>query len=301
MLKKPAFLIIFISGILSGIIILSQLSFKNDDKADKDDRVSSELFYAPHLPNTMSFAGEKTPMERSDVREMFDRELIYNFYSQGHMIYLIKLSKRYFPLIEPILKSEGVPDDFKYLCVAESNLQPLTSRVGAQGFWQFMTTTAPGYALEVSKDVDERNDIIKSTYAACKYLKQAYAKLGSWTAAAASYNCGMGGYNSLATFQKTKYYYDLQLPTETNKYIFRILTFKHIMGNAGKLGFVIEEETQYKNTRLRTIKVSQSIPNLAEWALANGSNYKLLKYYNPWLISRSLEVKPGKQYDVLLP
>ena len=282
------------------LIIISQLSFTNNEKT-KNYKNGDTQYFAPHLPNKMSFAGEKTPLERMDIQEMFDRELIYNLYSQGHMLYLIKLSKRFFPVIEPILKSEGIPDDFKYLCVAESNLQPLTSKVGAQGFWQFMATTAPGYALEVSKDVDERNDITKSTYAACKYLKQAYTKLGSWTAAAARYNCGMGGYNAQATFQKTSYYYDLQLPTETNKYIFRILSFKHIRMNAEQLGFTIDNDVQYKNTRLRKVTVNQSITNLADWAITNGSTYRLMKYYNPWLISRSLAVKPGKQYEILLP
>lgn len=299
MLKTAKNIAAIILGAGCILIIISQLSFTNNDKTENKN--NNQQYFAPHLPKKISFAEEKTPLERNDVQEMFDRELIYNFYSQGHMLYLIKLSKRMFPIIEPILKSEGIPDDFKYLCVAESNLQPLTSRVGAQGFWQFMATTAPAYALEVSKDVDERNDISKSTYAACKYLKQAYSKLGSWTAAAASFNCGMGGYSSQATFQKTNNYYDLQLPTETNKYIYRILSLKHIMMNAEQLGLIIENETQYKNPRLRKLTVSQNIANLADWALANNSNYKLLKFYNPWLVSRSLTVKPGKQYEILLP
>ena len=300
MFKTPKNIAAVVIGTGCMLIIISQLSFTNNEKTENYKSINPQ-YIAPQLPGKMSFAGEKTPLERTDIQEMFDRELIYNLYSQGHMLYLIKLSKRFFPVIEPILKSEGIPADFKYLCVAESNLQPLTSRVGAQGFWQFMASTAPAYALEVSKDVDERNDIVKSTYAATKYLKQAYNKLGSWTAAAASFNCGIGGYNAQATFQKTNNYYDLQLPTETNKYIFRILSLKHIMMNAEQLGFIIENDAQYKTPRLRKFTVSQSIPNLADWAITNGSTYRLMKYYNPWLVSRSLTVKPGKQYEILLP
>jgi hypothetical protein len=304
MTGKTKFIIIFSLGVLTGIFIISQLAFRDNAKKDKKEQQKSApapQIYIPQLPEEISFAGEKVPLDRWEVREAFDRELIYNYNAPGHITYLLKLSRRFFPLIEQKLKENGIPDDFKYLCVAEGSLQNLTSRVGASGFWQFMNATAPGYNLEISKDVDERYELIKATDAACRYLKTGFAKFGNWTAAAASYNCGMGRYNDLATFQQTKYYYDLQLPDETNKYIFRIITFKHLMGNAKEMGFMIDDENGYKPYNTRSVSVSSSIPNLAVWAINNGTTYKILKILNPWLRERSLNAKPGKTYIIKLP
>jgi membrane-bound lytic murein transglycosylase D len=187
------------------------------------------------------------------------------------------------------------------LCVAEGNLQNLVSKAGATGFWQFMKSSAPGYNLEVSNDVDYRYEVSKSTEAACKYLKRAYDKFGNWTAAAASYNCGMGGYNAQATFQKTYNYYDLQLPDETNNYLYRILVFKYLMSNAEELGYTVNDKNGYQPIKVRSIVVSSSIPDLAQWARNNGSTYKMLKLLNPWLRSRSLSVSGGKSYTINLP
>jgi hypothetical protein len=302
MTNKNKSIIIFSLGVITGILLISQLAFRENENREKAQKqVPQRQFFLPELPEGMSFAGEKVPLERWEIREALDRELIYNYNNPGHMSYILKLSKRFFPVIEERLKANGVPDDFKYLCVAESNLQNLTSAVGAKGYWQFMNYTGPGYNLEIREDVDERYDIIKSTNAACMYLKQAYSKFGNWTAAAASYNCGMGGYNSHSTFQQTKNYYDLQLPDETNKYIFRILTFKHLISNAKQMGFMVDESNGYKPVNTRTVTVSSSIPNLAQWALDNGTTYKMIKILNPWLRSRSLSVSGGRNYIIKLP
>jgi len=305
MTAKSKAIIYFSLGMLSGILILSQLAFKENGKEEKKnvqaEKVAPPQLYLPQVPDKMSFAGEVVPLDRWEVSEAFDRELIYNYNNPGHISYILKLSKRYFPLIEQRLKENGVPDDFKFLCVAESNLQNLMSGVGATGFWQFMKTTAPGYNLQVSENTDDRYDVLKSTDAACKYLKQAYAKFGNWTAAAASYNCGMGRYNDLSTFQQTKYYYDLQLPDETNKYIFRILTFKHLMTNADELGYMVNENNGYQPFETTSVTVTSSIPNLAKWAIDNGTNYKMLKILNPWMRERSLIVTGGRSYEVKLP
>ena len=242
------------------------------------------------------------PLERWDVKERFDRELLFNYYNQANVLFIMKLANRYFPVISERLKANGVPDDFKYLCVAESNLlSGARSRVGATGFWQFMDNTAPGYGLQANSQVDDRFDVAKSTDAACKYLKQAYAKFGSWTAAAASYNCGQGGYNAQVTYQGTANYYDLLLPEETNRYIFRILTFKHLLENAEELGFVLSDEEKYHEVPYRTITVSSTIPNLAAFARSNGTTYKMLKQMNPWLRGKSLTVTGGKTYTLKLP
>lgn len=296
---------VFLLGALTGIFIVSHFAFKENNSArgntiNRGESKAPTLFL-PETPKQMSLFGEKVPLEQWEIREAFDRELIYNYNNPGHITYILKLSKRYFPMIEERLAANGVPDDFKYLCVAESNLQNLVSRVGASGFWQFMKSTAPGYNLNVGEDVDERYEVVKSTEAACKYLKAAYAKFGNWTAAAASYNCGMGGYNAQANFQKTKHYYDLQLPDETNKYIFRILSFKHIMSNAKDLGFMVDDANGYRIPSTKSVTVSTTIPNIAQWAIDNGTNYKMVKLLNPWLRSRSLSITGGKSYVIKVP
>ena len=292
----------FLAGLIAGVFIISQFAFReNKEKDDKKFQSSVGEFDLPVVPDTMSFSGESVPLTRWEVREAFDRELIYNYGFPAHISYILKLSKRYFPVIEERLKQNNIPEDFKYLCVAESNLQNVISKAGATGFWQFMHYTGPGFNLEINENVDERYSVIKSTDAACRFLKEAYAKFGSWTAAAASYNCGQGAYNQQAVFQQTKYYYDLQLPEETNKYVFRILSFKYLMDNAKKMGYKVNDENGYQPLNVKTINVKSTIPNLAAWAFSNNTNYKMLKLLNPWMRGRSLIVKPGKSYAVRLP
>ena len=293
----------FAAGAVASFLLLSQFAFRSgaSDKTTQQKPVSPE-WRAPAIPQQLQFAGEAVPLDRWDVHEKFERELLINTYSPANILILLKRSGRYFPVISERLKANGVPDDFKYLCIAESNLHGIAvSRAGAVGYWQFMNGTAPGYGLEANTQVDQRMDIAKSTDAACKYLKQAFQKFGSWTAAAASYNCGMGGYNGQATFQRTKDYYDLQLPEETNRYIYRILAFKHIFENADALGFKMNDEEQYGEVPFRTVNVTSSISNLADFAIQNGTTYQMLRQMNPWLKGRSLTVGGGKSYNIKLP
>lgn len=290
----------FVSGFFICLIILTQFSF--DRSTVRNEKNTETKWHAPSLPDKIDFAGEEVPLNRWDVRERFDRELLFNYYYQNNVLFMLKLSNRYFPVIEERLKANGVPTDFKYLCVAESNLlSNVTSKAGAVGYWQFMSGTAPAYNLEVNRQVDMRRNIIRSTDAACKYLKSAYNKFGSWTAAAASYNCGQGGYSGQAKLQRTNYYYDLMLPEETNRYIFRILAFKHLIENAKDLGFVLENEELYQPVNTRKVVVTLPVSDLVQFAFDNGTNYKTLKLLNPWLRSNSLPVRPGKSYEILLP
>lgn len=294
-----------LGGIAGGLLAVSLLGF-SPDKGDGLTTVFSDgrlqyKWYAPQIPPQMSFAGEKVPLERRDVREALDRELIANYYGHTGTLYALKLAGRWFPVIEPRLKAAGIPDDFKYLCIAESHLQNQTSRAGAVGFWQFMPGTAPQFGLEVNDDVDERYHVAKSTDAACRYFQQAYNRFGNWTAAAASYNCGMGGYNNFATAQGQNNFYNILFLEETNRYIFRILALKHIIGNARGMGFMMEGADQYRPIPVRKITVSSSIPNLAQWAIENGSTYKAIKQQNPWLRAKSLRVAPGRSYEIEIP
>jgi membrane-bound lytic murein transglycosylase D len=286
----------------AGSLFIFLLAFRESNEVTTPAGTTSEQTMQPVIPERMDFAGEAVPLERWDVRERLDRELLFNYYNKPHVLYILKLSNRYFPLIEERLKANGVPDDFKYLCVAESALiDNAISKAGAVGFWQFMPATAPSYNLSVNQQVDHRYDLRRSTDAACIYFKQAYAKFGSWTAAAASYNCGMGGYNGNATFQQTKNYYDLQLPEETSRYMFRILTFKHLMSNADALGFKLSKEDLYEPVPSRELVVTKTVPDLAAFAIAEGTTYKSLRLLNPWIRGRSLTASAGNPVTIKLP
>ena len=254
----------------------------------------------PKIPVQFSFATEKVPLEKWEVREQFDRAFTLIYYQTGGILTILKYANRWFPLITERLKQNGIPEDFKYLCVAESTLQNLISRAGAVGFWQFMSYTAPGFGLEINNSIDERYNVLKSTDAASKYLKQAFIKFGSWTAAAASYNCGQGRYNEQSVFQRTKNYYDLHLPEETNNYIYRILSFKYLMENAEKFGYTVPSDL-YAPFQTRSVIISNTISNLADFAINNGTTYRMLRILNPWLKGRSLIVNSGKSYTILLP
>jgi hypothetical protein len=295
-----------IIGVVIGAASIVAFSFREINENEEPASMSSNgklqyKWYAPELPKSISFAGEKVPLDKFEVRDALDRELLINSYSHSQTLYAMKLSYRYFPIIEERLKANGVPDDFKYLCVAESHLQNATSNAGAVGFWQFMRDTGPRYGLVINDDVDERYNVRKATDAACMYFKQAKEKFGSWTAAAASYNCGQGGYNSHSTFQGASNYYDVMLPEETMRYVFRIVALKYIFQNAEKMGFMLQPEDLYRPYKTRSITVDKSISNLSQWAQDNGANYKLLKTLNPWLRSRTLNVPAGKTYEIELP
>lgn len=301
-MKRVAAIFNFSAAFAIALLLFSQFAFRSNAKEKLNVKATSPEWRAPALPQQLSFAEEAVPLNRWEVKERLERELLINTYSPANILYLLKLSGRYFPTISERLKANGVPDDFKYLCIAESNLQSgARSRVGAVGYWQFMGGTAPGYGLEAGAEVDERMDLVKSTDAACRYLKQAYAKFGNWTAAAASYNCGQGGYNSQATFQRSTNYYELQLPEETNRYIFRILAFKHILENAEALGFKVSKSERYSEVPYRAVTVTTTIANLADFAIQNGTSYKMIRVMNPWLRGRSLKVARGKTYVIKLP
>lgn len=301
---RPAFY--FLSGVAVAAMIMTGLAFNRANEAEEMVMVKPDgrllyKWYAPELPKAISFASEPVPLDRWEVRERLDRDVLMNYYTHGSLLYILKLTSRYFPEIEERLAANGVPDDFKYLCVAESSLQHLTSSAGAQSLWQFLGGTATQYGLQVDGEVDERYNVKKATDAACKYFLAAYAKYGNWTAAAASYNCGMGGYHNQVAYQQSNNYYDLLLPEETNRYIFRILALKHLISNAPKYGYIIQTQDAYKPYKSRTITVDASIPDLAEYARQNGTTYKMIKILNPWLRGRTLTVKGTRTYELQLP
>ncbi len=253
------------------------------------------------FPEKLDFAGEEVPLHISDVRERMDKELVINEYMHGSTILILKRANKFFPIIEPILAKNNVPDDFKYLAVIESSLTNATSSAGAKGFWQLMPQTAKEKGMEVNDLVDERYHLEKSTEAACNYLLAAKQKFGSWTVAAASYNGGMNGLQKQIDFQETNSYYDLLLVEETSRYVFRILALKEIMKNPEKYGFVLPKEALYSPIVTKKIEVDSSITNLAKFAKSQGVNYKELKLHNPWLRDRKLDNPEKKKYTLEIP
>jgi len=257
--------------------------------------------YALKLPSSLEFSGEAVPLDKPDIRERLDKELLVNTYWQSNMILLLKRANKYFPLIEEILKEEAVPEDFKYLAVIESALENVRSPKGAKGFWQIMPSTAKEYGLEVNSNVDERYHIKKSTRVACKYLKKAKKRFGTWTLAAASYNRGMSGIDRLLKKQITDNYYDMLLNSETSRYVFRILAVKEIMSNPQRYGFIYEPQDLYKHIPVRKIGLDTAINNIARFAKEQSVNYKIIKIHNPWLIQNHLNNKSRKYYEIEIP
>ena len=255
----------------------------------------------PPMPKEASFAEEKMPLENFDVYESLQREIITITHWHGSLIYIMQLAGRHKPVVEKILKEEGLHPDFFYLCVAESSLQPATSPANAKGYWQFLASTGKEYGLEINSQVDERYNWEKSTRAACKYLKKAFEKYGTWTLAAASYNIGMANVDSRIGYQSIKNYYDMQLPIETARYIYRAVALKCIMNNPQVYGFHIDAEDLYKPVECKEVIVKGSIANWSDFAAKHNTNFKMIKMFNEWIRSNSLDNKSGKTYKVLVP
>lgn len=254
--------------------------------------------YPFRVDGELTFAGERVPLEEADVRERLDRELQINVYRQASTIMDMKLANRYFPDIERILTEEGVPTDFKYLALVESDLRDVISPAGAGGFWQFVGPTAKMYGLEVNDIIDERYNIEKSTRAACVYLKSAKERLGSWTAAAASYNFGVDGIAGKLDKQRTTSYYDLSITSETSRYVFRMLAMKVIFADPERAGYHLETEDLYQPVPYTIVEVDTTITDLADFAKSQGLKYKELKQLNAWMRNTSLPNKAKKTYQI---
>ena len=253
------------------------------------------------IPEGINFAGELVPIDKPDIKERMDRELLVNTYWQSNSLLLIKRANKYFPIIEPILKKHRIPDDFKYLALIESGLQNVTSPAGAKGFWQIMKATAKENGLEVNSNVDERYHLEKATEVACVYLLHSKELFGSWTLAAAAYNGGNAGISRRLKSQRVATYYDLLLGEETGRYVFRIAAIKEIMSNTEKYGFKFDKEDLYNLEATKIVKVDTAITDIALFAQNFGTNYKELKIHNPWLRENKLNNKTRKLYYIKLP
>ena len=292
--------LILVFCIGASIPILTGSSQVNEQHSAK-----SEVPYCvtpPTVPAQVTFDGETIDLRRYDRRERMDREMMAFTYMHSTTMLLIKRANRYFPIIEPILKANGIPDDFKYLMVIESNLNNIArSPAGAAGLWQFMPATGREFGLEVNDNVDERYHIEKATVAACKYLKKSYARYGSWTMVAASYNAGVSGVSRQAGRQDSNSYYDLLLNDETARYVFRIVALKLIMQAPEQYGFKVANEEKYPILKYENVELKGSVENFTDYAHKLGINYKILKYFNPWLRQSYLKNPAGKTYVIKVP
>ncbi len=255
----------------------------------------------PEIPDKLNFAGERVPLENFEVKERIQREFLVNTYWYSSTILGMQRANRWFPVIDPILKRYNIPDDFKYIPVIESDLTNAISPAGAVGFWQITEAVAKKYGLEVNNEVDERYNVEKSTEAACKYFLDAYNKYKSWTLAAASFNMGMNGMDRQLERQKAHNYYNLVLSDETSRYIPRVIAIKQIFTHPKEYGFDLTESELYPPLKTYNITIDSSVSNWADFAIGRGINYKILKYYNPWLRDTFLTNLQNKVYKIKMP
>jgi membrane-bound lytic murein transglycosylase D len=287
------------------VILIKLFNFSSDDTVtDEDYRsyfTSNYKVFGITIPKDINFCGEHLPIDDFTVHEALERELLVNTYWQSQTVLLHKRAARWFPVIEPILKANGVPDDMKYVALAESGLTNVVSPQKATGFWQIMEVTANYYGLEISSEVDERYNVEKATQAACKVLLDAYKRYGNWTMAAASYNLGMGGIDKAISKQQTDSYYSLYLNEETARYIYRIVALKEIISRPKSYGYHLRQSDLYPPIPVTKVTVDTAINDLAAFAIAHGTTYKILKTLNPWMLGSSLTSAANTKYTVQLP
>lgn len=294
------------SLMIIGLITLAGFFIYGIQDAPSDENLEAKIIndynvYALNVPENLDFSGEALPLHDPEVFERMDRELLVNTYWQSNGLLMFKRANKYFPIIEPILEKNGIPDDFKYLAVIESGLTNAVSPAGAKGFWQILKLTARENGLEVNANVDERYNLEKSTEAACKYLLNANKRFGSWTLAAASYNAGIGGISKRLKAQNVNSYYDLLLGEETGRYMFRIIALKEILNSPTKYGFNFRTKDLYKTIPTYKVQVDTAVTDFVKFSERYGINYKILKRHNPWLREAHLNNKSGKVYLIQIP
>jgi len=297
--------LLILNALLGGalVFVLFTAFYGKGDRANGNGGGPDQIVRSINLDKPFDFCGEALPMDNWDVRQRLDAELLRNVYYHSQTILAVKRANAIFPVIEPILKEEGVPNDLKYLAVAESALSNAVSPAGAKGLWQFMKSAADGYNLEVNGEVDERYDLEKATHAACRYLRKEKEHLGSWTLAAAAYNGGPERISTEMEKQRASSFYDLNLAAdETMRYPFRIVAIKEVMEHPELYEYVIEKDHLYPPlAQFKTVEVSGPVLSWGDFAREHKTSYRMLKLYNPWLVDSKLTNKAGKTYKIRLP
>jgi membrane-bound lytic murein transglycosylase D len=298
---------ILTASVLAGIIIIFLFvtqSSKVFGSTHVNENPRSDSIYTIksfRLPDNVTFAGEEMPLDNFDTKESLEREILISAYRHSSTILIIKRANRYFPVIEKILNENNIPDDFKYLVAAESEYSNMVSPAGATGFWQIMTETGKEKGMEINTVVDERYSIEKSTQFACDYFKESYEKYGNWTLTAASYNGGRASMDKQIEIQNQNNYYDLLLNEETARYIFRAVAYKLVISDPVSYGFNIGKDDLYPVLKCYEVKVDSAIADFSAFAEKFGTNYKMLKFLNPWLRQPYLTPKSGKEYIIKIP
>jgi membrane-bound lytic murein transglycosylase D len=302
-LNKRAYLLVLLIAVIAGAGLVSILGFNSGHNSS--GRVANgginNFSAAFKLPDSVSFAGERMPLENFDTRESLEREIITTAYRHSSTILIIKKAHRYFPVIEKILAQNNIPEDFKYLAVAESDLLNQVSPAGATGFWQIMPETGKEEGMEINNEVDERYSFERSTKFACDFFHKSFEKYGSWTLAAASYNGGRNAIDDQLDIQKEKNYYDLLLSEETARYIFRVVAYKLVINDPAAYGFEIEKKDYYPELRYTEVKVDSAITDFTRFARSFNTNYKMLKLLNPWLRKPYMTNKSRYTYMIKVP
>ncbi len=287
---------ILLSGLVTSLVIFT--SAETDQPHPTEVKPSTIKPFT--LPEALEVAGELMPLDKLDVQESLDREILVNTYWQSNNLLMLKRSDKWFPIIIPILKKHGIPEDFKYLALIESGLQNIVSPAGAAGPWQIMKGTALDHGLEVNSEIDERYHMVKATLVACEYLNEAYDKFNNWTLAAASYNMGMGGTAKILAEQRVNSYYDLRLNSETGRYLYRMAALKHIHEHLSDYGYVYHKSEGYSLPIFDTITVNSSVPSWIDWSIEHHTTYKALRLYNPWLRASKLSNSSNNTYQILV-
>lgn len=295
--------IVAFGGVLFFLILVKLFTYSLSDHlsdASFEDYFNTNYkIFSVRIPKNLNFAGEKVPISDVQVHEAMEQELVKNTYWQSRSLVLHKRAGQWFPVIEPILKKNNVPEDFKYIALVESQLTNVVSPQGATGFWQIIESTGRGYGLEITDEVDERYHVIRATETACKYFKEAYKQFNNWTLVAASYNLGMNGIQVRLDKQKVSNYYDMHLAEETAEYLYRILAMKEIISRPKVYGFMIRKKDIHRSIPTKFIIVDSSINDLSEFANSQGINYTVLKYFNPWLRANTLTITNNTEGLVL--
>lgn len=287
--------------LISGISMCAIVDVRNQEKEYRSLFYRHMKVFAPSIPAKASFASEEAPLDTYFVREAFEREILANTFMHSSSLMMFKRANRWFPVIEPILKKNGIPDDFKFLAVAESNLVNAVSPAGAEGYWQFIKPTGQKYGLEINDKVDERYNMEKATQAACDYFNDSYRDFKNWTMVAASYNRGIEGIKKALDNQNINNYYDLYLNDETSRYIFRIMAIKEVYHHPAQYGFFLREQDFYPQIPARLVTIDSSISSLPAFARALSVNYRILREMNPWIRNYSLPNNSKKSYTFRIP
>ncbi|MCW3078329.1 MAG: Murein transglycosylase [Bacteroidetes bacterium] len=292
--------LVFFCFFLAGYFVLKIYLY-----APSEDSVaySNNNFYVLglNIPSTLDFCGEKIPSNNYEIKKHLDREFFNKSYWKSNSAVLFAKAQKWFPYIEPILKKEGVPDDFKYVAVIESHLSNIVSPAGAAGFWQLVPGSARNYNLEVNEYVDERYHVEKATRAACRLFKEAHSNFNNWTLSAAAYNLGIGGIQAALKKQNTSNYYDLLLNKETGSFVYRILAYKTLFASPQHFGIKKKKWNYYPLIPFKVYKVDSSITNLSAFAKHIGCNKATVKFFNPWLLQDVLPNPEKKVYEIRVP